>query len=226
MGGDRTGRVAYLCHEYPKHTETFVYREVERLLEFGADVVVYAMKPPGNPEAVPGAIEKINTTTYLPPDFGVKFWMAQCLCLLTSPIRYLTLLLQFLFVDEKRAVIPLEVRFGMFLRGALAARLLKKDDRISILHCPATGDELAAAHVASALSGIPLSFTLHAPLALFKGSPLLAGHARHASLIVSISEYARRRIIELAGREIADKVKVIRCGVDLPDKTTNAGDGE
>ena|GEM_PF-376571 len=210
-------KISYLAHEYPKYTETFVYREVERLHRLGIDALVLAMKRPERTGAIEGAEKLIASARYLDPDFGFRFWWAQAAAFLKAPLRYVGLLTLALRSEERRSGVPLRIRLGFFLRGALAAWLLGRERDISLLHCPATGDELVAAHVASVLSGIPLSFTLHAPLALFLESPLLKKHARDAALIIAISEDARRRIVELAGEEVAGRVKIIHCGVDLPE---------
>lgn len=225
MKTPRKFRVAYFCHEYPKYTETFVYREVDRLRRLGMDVLVLAMKRPGKTDAIEGAEEKIKSARYLKPDLSFRLFRAQIMAFLKRPLRYLGLLISILGAEEHRSAASLRVRLGFFLRGALAAWELKAEPDVRLLHCPATGDELIAAHVASRLSGIALSFTLHAPLALFLRDPLLARQARDASLIVAISEDSRRRIIELAGDGIADRVRVIHCGVDLPESAPVCGLG-
>jgi colanic acid/amylovoran biosynthesis glycosyltransferase len=202
-------KVAYLCHEFPKLTETFVYREIERLRRRGMDVLVFAMKRPSRPDAIDNVEEKMKSACYLAPDFSPRF-------ILKSPLLYLGLLWTVFRVDSHKSAVGARVRLGFFLRGALVALELADRPDIKALHCPFTGDEIVAAHVASVLADVPLSFTIHAPLPLYRFSPLLAKQAGRAAFIATISADARRRLIEFVGSEIENRVKIVRCGVDLP----------
>lgn len=213
----RNAVVAYLCHEYPKLTETFVYREIDRLRALGMDILVFSMKKPTDVEKIEGGKEKVARAQYLPPDFSLRFFIAQVKQFVKSPLLYIFLLLRILSATERKSAIKLPVRLGFFLRGALLADLLQERKDIGLLHCPYTGDEIICAHTASRLSGIPLSFTVHAPFHLYKKSPLLKWHARDAVFISAISEDARHRIIELAGKTVAEKIKIIHCGIDTAE---------
>ena len=62
--------LAYICHEFPKLTETFVYREVKGLRERGRKVKVFAMKRPADPEKIEGIGELVAITRYFPPDLS------------------------------------------------------------------------------------------------------------------------------------------------------------
>lgn len=206
--------VAYLCHEYPKLTETFVYREIDHLRALGMDILVFSMKKPTDVEKIEGGEEKVARAQYLPPDFSFRFFTAQLKQFVKSPVLYIFLLLRILSATERKSAIRLQVRLGFFLRGVLLADLLQKRKDIGLLHCPYTGDEIISAHTASRLSGIPLSFTVHAPFHLYKKSPLLKWQARDAIFISAISEDAKRRLAELAGKDTTEKIKVVHCGID------------
>lgn len=208
--------VAYLCHEYPKLTETFVYREIEVVRALGMNVAVFAMKKPSDVEKIECGRELVSKAYYLPPDFSFPFLTAQIRQFMKNPLRYFSILLKLLSVGGRKSAMRLVVRIGFFLRGALLADLLQKRKDILLLHCPYTGDEIVCAHTASRLSGVPLSFTLHAPFHLYKGSPLLKRQALDAVFISAISEDARNRLIDLAGENIEEKIKVIHCGIDTP----------
>ena len=205
----------YLCHEFPKITETFVYREIKELLDLGHRIRVYSIKKPPDVSRIEGAENLISITKYTPADLGGKFILAQFKWLFRKPITYISELLRVLFKDSPDTNIKSTARLGMFLRGALLASMINEERDCESIQVPGTGHELIAAHVVHVLTGKKYGFTLHAPLALYVGSPLLGIHARDASWIASISKDAREKLIEIAGENIREKVKIVHCGIEI-----------
>lgn len=208
---------AYLCHEFPKITETFVYKETIEISKLGYDVRVFSMKRSANPAAVDGMDRLVSMTTYFPPDFSVDLLMSQIKWFLKKPAAYLKELFYAALKDAPKSNIGWKARIGMVMRGALFASILEKEKRVRMFHVAGTGHELIAGHTAGALTAIPYGFTLHAPTALYSKSPLLGIHARDAHWIASISKDAKERLIGIAGEVIRVSVAIVHCGIGIRD---------
>ena len=79
--------------------------------------------------------------------------------------------------------------------------------------------------LASALSGIPFSFTLHGPDIFFE--PLhwrLDAKIERASFVACISEFCRSQAMLFSAREHWDKLHVVHCGIE-PERYEGAAGG-
>ena len=209
--------LVYVCHEFPKATETFVYREVKGLRDRGGNVRVFSMKRTKAPEQIEGLEELLSITRLFPPDFGLAFVKAQLKWIVRKPIKYINELIRVIGAGKNRTGLGFSARVAFFLRGVLLASMIEEEDNFRFMHVPGTGEELISAYVAFALTGKPYGFTLHAPYALYIDSPLLAQHARDATWIASISRDARERLVKLAGEEVRSKIGIVHCGVRVED---------
>lgn len=208
---------AYICHQFPKLTETFVYREVEGLLSMGVELRVFSFKKPQDSRYFDTGERLRDVARYFPRDLSVRMLKAQLEWLIKKPLKYLKEAARVIVPGSEKTGIRFMVRLGFFLRGALLASFLREEAEVELLHAPGTGNDLLAAHVAHVLVGIPYGFTLHAPLELYRGGWLLARNARDASWIAAISEDARERLVALAGEEVRNKIGIVHCGVN-PDE--------
>jgi colanic acid/amylovoran biosynthesis glycosyltransferase len=207
----------YVCHEFPKPTETFVYREVLSLLKRGRKIKVFSMKAPRNIAQIEGAEDFLDIVAVFPKDLSWEFFKAQLKWFLKKPATYLRELLEIIGECKNKKAVSCVVGVGLFARGVVLATMLEDAPDFKFIHAPGTGDELISVHAASALTGVPYGFTLHAPYSLFIDSPLLAKHARDATWIASISKEARERLVKLAGESVRDKIGIVHCGVRIED---------
>jgi len=214
---------AYICHQFPKLTETFVYREVEGLLSMGVELRIFSMKRPQYSRYLDAGERSRAATRYFPADLSLSMIKAQCEWFARKPVKYIREAAGIIAQSTQKTGIRFAIRVGLFLRGGLLASLLREDPDIKLLHVPGTGNELISAHVAHVLTGIPYGFTLHAPLELYRGSPLLARNARGASWIASISREARDALVALAGESVRNKIGIVHCGVN-PDEYRPGGE--
>ena len=209
--------LVYVCHEFPKATETFVYREVKGLRDRGGNVRVFSMKRTKAPEQIEGLEELLSITRLFPPDFGWDFVKAQLKWIVRKPVKYINELIRVIGAGKNRTGLGFSARVGFFLRGVLLASMIEEEGSFRFMHAPGTGEELISVYVAFALAGKPYGFTLHAPYALYIDSPLLAQHARDATWIASISRDAREKLVKLAGEEVRCKIGIVHCGVRAED---------
>ena len=91
-----------------------------------------------------------------------------------------------------------------------------KRREINHLHAHFAGDAAFVAMLASRMSKIPYSFTVHAG-GIFGWPYLIKEKIAGAKFVVSISEFNKRYLTEkynLSAKDVA-KIKVVHCGVDL-----------
>ena len=212
-------RLVYICHEFPKFTETFVYREVKGLIDRGRSVLVFSMKKTGAPEQIEDLETFLSITRQLPPDFSWEFIKTQLKWIFRKPVGYIKELMRVVGTRKRKSALPVVIRTGLFLRGALIASMLEEEKNYRFMHVPGTGGELISAHAAFVLTGIPYGFALHAPYPLYLGSPLLVRHAQDAMWIAAISKDARELIVKLAGENVREKIRIVHCGVRAEDYT-------
>src|SRR5690606_25913011 len=107
-----------------------------------------------------------------------------------------------------------------FLFGALAsfpkvvhqARLMEADG-ITHVHAHFATHPALAAFVIGRLTGIPYSFTGHGS-DLHVERRMLPEKVAEAAFVATVSEYNRRLIVDECGGRFADKVHIVRAGVD------------
>jgi len=94
---------------------------------------------------------------------------------------------------------------------------------IQHLHAHFAADTALTTMIASKLLDIPFSFTAHAYDLFIDKVPAAPGEGRdarlrrltrHASRIVTISEFNRDYLLAKVGSEILEKIVIIRCGID------------
>jgi colanic acid/amylovoran biosynthesis glycosyltransferase len=101
---------------------------------------------------------------------------------------------------------------GIFPKVAHAARLMQADG-VTHVHCHFANHPAVAGLVIGRLSGIPVSFTAHGS-DLHIDRRMLDRKVAEAAFVATISEDNRRLILSECGERFADKVHVVRAGVD------------
>jgi colanic acid/amylovoran biosynthesis glycosyltransferase len=216
---DRAGlRVAYLMSRFPKITETFVLYEMLALERLGHRVEVFPLLRQRN--AVQHAeAEPFVKRAHFRAHFSLPILRAHLHFLRTRPGAYLRTVHEVLrgtwgslnYFAGAVALFPKAVRFAFDIK------------RLDVKHVHAhfANHPTVAALIVHRLTGIPFSFTVHA-FDLFVDQTMLAEKIKASSFVVTISEFNRRAIEAACGRAAADKIHVIRCGVD-PEVFAPAG---
>jgi glycosyltransferase involved in cell wall biosynthesis len=101
---------------------------------------------------------------------------------------------------------------GCFPKVAQAARLMEADG-VSHVHCHFANHPAVAGLVIHRLAGIPYSFTAHGS-DLHVERRMLARKVAEAAFVTTVSHDNRRLILAECGGRYADKVHVVRAGVD------------
>jgi glycosyltransferase involved in cell wall biosynthesis len=228
-------RVAYVMSRFPKLTETFILYELLALRALGVEVEIHPLLRARNTSAHPeGAIlaRKILEISRRPDRSAVMHPEARRLLdqVRLRPLFSWRTLLENLgaaFARPRRyfgalvALVRANAGSANFLLGGLAVfpktvctALDMERSGVEHVHAHFANHPAAAAFVIQRLTGIPYSFTGHGA-DLQVDQHMLREKVAESAFTATISEYNRRFIIEHCGPECGDKVRVIRCGVDL-----------
>jgi glycosyltransferase involved in cell wall biosynthesis len=211
-------RIAYLTGQYPEVSLTFILREVEALRAMGVDVSTCSIRQTP-PEQHPGLVEKeaARTTFHvLKAARNPRHFLAGQLYALTRPRRYLR---SFKLALKTRppGLWALIYQLIFFAEATVLARHLEKEG-IQHLHNHFVFGSATVAMLASELTGIPFSFTLHGPADLYEPYRwALAEKTARAKFVSVISHYARSQLMFFSDPEHWDKIRIIHCGV-TPDR--------
>ena len=208
-------RIGYLTGEYPRATDTFIQREVAGLRRIGFGVDTFAVRRTGDEHMVgPEQVEARASTTYLLElARGPALIRAHVGALVRSPRRYGAALA--LAWETKRA----GLRGGLyqliyFVEAVILARELRRR-RIDHLHNHFGDSSCSVAMLASAVSGIPYSFTLHGSAIFYEARTWrLDAKLDRAAFCATISHFTRSQAAMFAAPETMDRVHIVHCGVE------------
>lgn len=204
------GKVAYIASWFPVLTETFILFEILAVEQQGAAVEVYPLFGRHGRTMHPEATALVRRAHYHPL-LSLAIVRAHLHFLCHRPRAYLGALWTLLrctwgslrYFSGAVVLFPKVVYFArrMQLQG------------VTHVHAHFASHPAAAAFVIHRLTGIPYSFTVHGS-DLHRDQHMLREKVAEAAFVVSISEYNRQVILKVCGRQYAEKVEVIHCGVD------------
>ncbi len=207
-------RIAYLTGEYPRVTDTFIQREVAALRDLGVEVQTFAIRRPASRETTGREQETERACTFyiLPPRFftalrshatfllrhPARYFGALALAIRTSPPGWRGMLYQLFYFTE----------------AAILARELT-NRAIDHLHNHFANSSCSVAMLASHLSGVPFSFTMHGPAIFFE--PMrwrIDEKIRRARFVCCISHFCRSQAMIFAPPDTWERLNIVHCGVD------------
>ena len=210
---DREIRVGYICPMFPLLTETFVYNEVIKLKERTLPLDVFSIRTPPRDTLSPAARDLTQGTFYVLPIRVRAFALAHLYFLLRKPFRYLHMLFTFAIAKHLTDITRMRRTLFHFLEAVYIAHESRKRG-ISHHHAHFATGPASVAMFVSLLNDTTFSFTVHAR-DLFFDKLLLKDKLRFATFVVAISQYNKRTLMQECPDADPDKIKVIRCGVDL-----------
>ena len=201
--------VAYVTSRFPLLSETFITMEVDELERRGVRVDLHALVRERDPIRHPEAARLAERCVF--PSVG-RVAVDQLRWLIRHPRRYGWMWWRALagnlrspkFLMRAVIVAPIAASFSLGVQRSGA-------DHIHAHWATHSG---LAAYLMHLLTGLPFSITAHAH-DLFVDTTMLGEKLDAAAAIVTISDYNRRELAERYGADVAAKVAVVRCGVDL-----------
>jgi glycosyltransferase involved in cell wall biosynthesis len=208
-------KIAYLTGQYPEVSLTFILREVEELRAMGAEVLTCSIRQTP-PKQHPGAAEKAAAAS--------TFYVLQAA---RNPIRFLAAQIdglrrprQYLsaFALAWRTRPPglkaLIYQIIFFFEATVLAHHLRREG-VEHIHNHFVFGSATVAMLASEMTGIPFSFTLHGPADLFDPYRWrIDEKTARARFVAVISHYARSQLMFFSDPAHWDKIKIVHCGVD------------
>lgn len=208
--------VAYLMNTYPITSTTFVRREIHAHEAANVPVTRYAIRDWNEDLVDPRDRAEIGKTTYILKQGMGKLGLGALRELATNPIG---------FIRALKTTVHLASRPGSTglrnLAYLLEAVFFKQDSLaqgIHHVHAHFSTNSAAVALLARRMGGPSYSFTAHGPDEF--DDPVgngLAMKVRHAAFVAAITDYASGIIVGASDPTDADKVQVVRCGIDLEE---------
>lgn len=202
-------RTAYVLKVYPRFSETFVVTEILAREAVGEELAIYSLRPTTDARFHPQLAQVQAPVTHIPrPNRLSAEWQAIRLGEQEVPR----------FAERFADMLPLLVRMdpaGAAQAVELARRFISDGITHAHAHFASIAGQVTA--VASHLAGVEFSVTTHAK-DLFHDEvdrELLRMELRRARRVVAISEYNRRFILDEVDATLADKVELVRNGIDM-----------
>jgi glycosyltransferase involved in cell wall biosynthesis len=206
-----SGAIAYIMSRFPKLTETFVLDEILEMERQGESVEIFPLWREYADVVHTDVLGLVERANFL-PTINLEILRDLAYWLIRRPNR----LFGALFV-----LISANLSSPRFLAGGLAAfpKACTMARRMSArgvrhVHAHFASHPAAMAFVISRLTDLPYSFTAHGS-DLHRDQAMLSQKVRGARFVVAISNYNRRFILERVAEEMAARIKVVHCGVDV-----------
>jgi colanic acid/amylovoran biosynthesis glycosyltransferase len=208
---DRPLRLAYLVARFPKTSETFVVRELNRVAAHPhIEARLLSLFPPlANWDLVHPSAESWMSRVFRPT--WVESLRASLRFLRVRPLRMLSTAAILCWGFRRKPALAAKSLASMLIACAHAENL--KADHVEHVHAHFLGNTATAAWVIWRLTGIRYSVTAHA-YDLFVDQDFLVRKARDAAFVVAISQYNADFISHLSDTRLAPAA-VIHAGVDV-----------
>jgi len=208
----RSPKIAYVHIQFPKLSETFVWREIEALEKLGVSITNFSLKRPFTDELNESNRRFAEKTIYLPHYFSWGLIYSHFYWLVRRPISYLRTLLQLFAARYPPGNMWLAIRKPLFFwRAVHLARIINDDKSIRRLHAHFKYVGLIA-WIVSRFTGHPYSYTAH-----FATNALMVGQtAAEASLVIVDSKREADIIKSALPAGATTPVELVRTG--LPEE--------
>ncbi|MEO8243728.1 MAG: glycosyltransferase [bacterium] len=212
-----SGPIAYITGQYPSASHTFIQREIMGLRDLGVEVVTCTVRrPPSKAVVGPEQVQEAART------FGI-------LAAAKNPVRLVGSHLRMLRRGPRRWFSALKLAWATrppglkaflwqmfyFLEaGTLSDHLLARG--VVHMHNHFGDASGSLTMIASEMSGIPFSITLHGPTIFFEMHWWrLDVKLARAAFIACISHFCRSQAMLFSDEAYWDKLKIVHCGVAL-----------
>lgn len=209
-------RLAYLTSLYPAVSHTFIEREIAGLRELGFQVETCSVRRPASAHLTGPEEQAAEASTFYILDSARNDLLPALTLALRAPGR----LISTLGLAWRSA--PPGAK-GMLKQAAYLAEALilsrhLKAQGIDHLHNHFADPSATVAMLASALSGIPFSYTLHGPAELYEPEKWqLREKTGRATFVACISHFARAQAMYFSDPAQWEKLRIVHCGV-LPER--------
>jgi colanic acid/amylovoran biosynthesis glycosyltransferase len=208
-------RIGYITNHYPRATDTFIQREVAGLRRRGFDVRTFSVRRSGDDHDVsPEVVAEKRNTHYLLPATPTRLIYANTVAFMRAPQRYLAALVLAL-KTHRPGLRGFALQLAYFQEAVLLSLQLRRQG-ITHLHDHGGDTSGTVTLLAGALARVGYSITIHGPFIFFDPTHwALREKLRHSRFIVCISHYCRSQLMLFSDPADWDRLRVVRCGVDV-----------
>jgi len=205
-------KIGYVLKRFTRLSETFILNEILELERLGTSVQIYSLidvtaEEPGTPRHK--LVQELKSPViYLPARQPLKKWRVKLGHFNEGGFT------QQVLKEICGGEVPPESI--LLLQAALIGSMAKAHG-VNHLHAHFGSDAATAAMLASRTTDIPFSFTAHAKDIFHESidSRLLRRKIQEAKFVVTVSEFNRRYLLDLAGKNSQDKIVRLYNGIDL-----------
>ncbi|PIE16385.1 MAG: colanic acid biosynthesis glycosyltransferase WcaL [Rhodobacterales bacterium] len=217
-----TGPIAYLTGEYPRATDTFIQREVFGLRNCGLKVLTCSIRKTGAEHIVgPEQRQEADQTFYILNAAKKPLHLLGChlRSLRRAPRRYLRGL-RLALKTRPAGLKALFYQLFYFAEAVVLADYMLQH-QVKQLHNHIAKSSCTVAMLASEVSNIPFSFTLHGPDIFFAPDTWrLDEKIARARFVACISHFCRSQAMAFSAPEHWQKLHIVHCGVE-PERYEN-----
>lgn len=204
-------RVSIVVSRFPKFTETFVVNEALALERLGVDIVIHPLLRPEPPPHQPAAAPLVARARYGNP------WGVDSLCALVrvtaSQPKVLGGIVGVVVRRTWRRPALLAKQLALLPR-ICAVALDVRDLGVGHVHAHFAVNAGFAAFGIGRLTGIPYSIVAHGS-DVHKHQLMLREKVAEAAFVTTVSHYNRKVMLSACDVGNADRIEVVRVGVDL-----------
>ena len=205
-------RVAYFTSAYPKVSHTFIRREIAGVEAAGIEVLRVSVRRSREAFVDWRDRAELEKTRVLLDRGALGLLPDVARMLLRHPWRTLRAL-RIAVAMGWRAPQGLARHLAYWAEACLLLRWLR-EERVDHLHVHFSTNPSDVALLCRELGGPPFSFTAHRIEAGAPSASSIARKVAAARFVVAISEDGRGRLLASSRPQDADKIRLVRCGVD------------
>jgi colanic acid/amylovoran biosynthesis glycosyltransferase len=208
--------LAYLMNTYPITSTTFVRREIHAHEAAGIPVTRFAIRDWAEVPVDPRDRAEVEKTAYILKQGVLPLATRAIKEGVTNPLGFARALKTTLHLATRPGSTGL--KNAAYLLEAVFLKQAAKAKGIHHVHAHFSTNSAAVALLSQRLGGPSYSFTAHGPDEFddpaANGLPV---KVEHALFVAAITDYARNVILTATGGKSAQKVHVVRCGIDLDE---------
>ena len=208
-------RIAYLLHNFPGITDTFIKREIRSLQALGTDVCVISVwKPSASQTTQEILTEWCNDTEFLLPRSSVKIVYSLITEFARKPIRFLKTLL-FAYRTSRPGLRGIAYQMFYFCEAVLAANVLR-EKQITHLHNHIGDQSGTVTLLAASLCNIAYSITFHGwPVFFDTKYSGISEKVKFAAFTRAISYFCQSQLMMFSKCDDPKRYEVIHCGLKM-----------
>jgi glycosyltransferase involved in cell wall biosynthesis len=209
-------KIAYITGEYPRATDTFIQREVAGLRARGLSVETCSIRRTDPAHHVGDEQRAEAARTFHVLEAALRpagLIRAHAGCAMRAPKRYFQAL-RLGWRTRAPGVKAALYQLVYFAEAGVLAQHMQKRG-ITHLHNHIATASCTVSMLASRMSGIPFSFTLHGPDIFFEPHRWrLDAKIGEAQFVTCISHFCRAQAMNFSSPEMWGKLHIVHCGIE------------